>query len=180
MEIEHRLYGWQVKYGYIFWGIRENDKYQKVFPEGEFTIDLEGKKISGKKVDWNQGRVSIGKKPMQELFKKDDIVLISKSPDGKTVVVRKKESINQEKLIEIVAKLLSDIEMIDGRSIEELHIAYRLQRLNYETNEIENALKFLSTAPFSIISRQENRYYVPELKKIGLLLQACNKMKGTA
>jgi len=94
MELEHVLYGTQVDFGYIWWkGKNENDKYRQVFPEGEFTIDLEGKRISGKKVDWNRGRVSIGKKQMQELFQKDDIVIISKSPDG-TVVVRKKESAN--------------------------------------------------------------------------------------
>ena len=90
MEIEHVLYGTQVDHGYIWWkGKKENDKYKQVFPVGEFTIDLEGKKISGKKVDWNMARVSIGRRPMQELFQKDDTVIISKSPNG-TVAVRKK------------------------------------------------------------------------------------------
>ena len=89
MGIEHVLYGTQVKFGYIWWKRSENDKYGQVFPEGEFTIDLEGKRISGKKVDWNMARVSIGKKPMQKLFQKDDTVIISKSHDG-IVAVRKK------------------------------------------------------------------------------------------
>jgi len=62
--------------------------YKKVFPEGEFTIDLEGKRISGKKVDWSMGRVSIGKKPMQELFRKDERVKISRQ-SSELVVVRK-------------------------------------------------------------------------------------------
>ena len=66
-EIEHVLYSTQVKFGYIWWKRGENDKYKQVFPVGEFTIDLEGKKISGKKVDWNMARVSIGRRPMQEL-----------------------------------------------------------------------------------------------------------------
>ena len=87
MEIEHKLYGAQVQYGYIWWKPKDNSKYRQVFPEGEFTIDLQGEKLSRKKVDWKLGRVSIGKNPMQELFQKDETVLISKSPDG-TVVVR--------------------------------------------------------------------------------------------
>lgn len=89
MEIEHKLEGTQVDYGYIWWKSGKNDEYRQVFPQGEFTIELQGKRISGKKVDWGRPGVSIGKRAMQELFHKDDVVLISKSPDG-TVVVRKK------------------------------------------------------------------------------------------
>lgn len=90
MEIEHKLSGTQVEYGFIWWRPKkENDKYRQVFPDGEFTIDLQGVRLSGKKVDWKMGRVSIGKKPMQESFQKNDIILISRSPNG-IVVVRKK------------------------------------------------------------------------------------------
>ncbi|MHC1623802.1 MAG: restriction endonuclease FokI C-terminal domain-containing protein [Candidatus Methanospirareceae archaeon] len=71
---------------------KENEKYKQVFPEGEFTIDLEGEKLPNKKVDWKMGRVSIGPKIMYKYFQKDDIVLISKSADSRTVTVRKKES----------------------------------------------------------------------------------------
>ncbi|HAL60921.1 MAG TPA: hypothetical protein DCP08_00755 [Chloroflexi bacterium] len=91
MEIEHKLGGTQVEYGYIWWKTKENDKYRQILPEGDFTVDLQGQKIAGRKVDWKQGRVYIGKKPMQELFQKDDVVIISKSSDGKAVIVRKKE-----------------------------------------------------------------------------------------
>lgn len=92
MEIEHKLIGTQVHYGYIWWRKqRENQKYRKVFPEGTFTIDLEGKKFA-KHVDWNMGRISIGKKIMQKLFKQNDVIVISKQPDG-SVKIRMK--INQ-------------------------------------------------------------------------------------
>lgn len=350
MEIEHKLYGTQVKYGIIWWKTKDNSKYRQVFPDGEFTIDLQGKKLSGKKVDWKLGRISIGKNPMQELFQKDEIVLISKSPDG-TVVVRKKgefksktseiaelplvaklkdsqrnsedptifekvlveafnalglsakhiggrdepdilinddfniiidskttkegviseryinfdamgrykekynaihigviapgfsegyiretaerkdivlieteaickilqnhtiypyepnqiieilfksdksiiipvdispSTVDQEKLIEIVAKILSDIKLTRKTSFSsrELHIAYSWQGLNYESDEIENALKFLSVAPFSILQKQNDEYSLTGdiesiLKKIGLLLQAFNRIASS-
>lgn len=340
MEIEHRLDGTQVQYGYIWWKTKENDKYKQVFPEGRFTIDLEGKKVSGRKVDWKMGRVSIGKKSMQELFQKDEIVLISKSPDG-GVVVRKKlagppnlvaelreaqrnsedptvfektlvkafnglgfstkhiggrdepdilinddfniifdskttkegviseryinfdamerykekykarhvgvvapgfsegyiretaerkgvvlietetickilqnhaiypyeldriveilfesgkyvitpedvrpSTIDQQKLIEIVARLLSDIKLAGKTSFssQELHIAYSWRGLNYESDEIENALEFLSAVPFSILQKENDEYSLTSsiesiLKKIGLLLQAFSTME---
>lgn len=87
MELEHILNGTQVDYGYFWWPKKENDRYRQVFPDGEFTIDLEGRRLSDKKVDWEKGRVSIGRKPIQELFQKDDKVIISRSSTG--VVVRK-------------------------------------------------------------------------------------------
>lgn len=350
--MEHKLDGTQVRYGYFWWKTKDNSKYRQVFPDGEFTIDLQGKKLSGKKVDWESGRVSIGKNPMQELFQKDETVLISKSPDG-TVVVRKKgvetksnsldlsdlplviviklresqrnsedptlfekalveafnalgfsaryiggrdepdifindksniildskttkegviseryinfdamdrykesekyqaryigvvapgfsegyiretakkrgivlieteaicrilqnhatypyelnhivdilfksdkgiitpkdiplSTFDQEKLIEIVAKILSDIRLTRKTSFSsrELYSAYSWQGLNYEPDEIENALKFLSVAPFSVLQKQNGEYSLTNdigstLKKIGLLLQAFNKI----
>lgn len=88
MEIEHVLDGTQVDYGYFWWSRKENERYKAVFPEGEFAIDLDGKRISGKKVDWSMGRVSIGKKAMQELYRKDERVRISRQSSG-IVVVRK-------------------------------------------------------------------------------------------
>ena len=88
MEIEHVLYGTQVQYGYIWWQKKENDRYKQIFPEGDFRIDIEGKLISGKKVDWSMARVSIGKKAMQELFEKDERIKISKHGND-LVVVRK-------------------------------------------------------------------------------------------
>lgn len=348
MEIEHKLHGTQVEYGYIWWKTKEeNDRYKQVFPAGEFTIDLQGRKLTGKKVDWKLGRVSIGKKPMQELFKKDNVILISKLPSG-IVVVRKKsvgfepkqyESIedlplitklrnsqrnsnnsvifekvlveafnalgfsarhiggrdepdiliedykilfdakttekgiiseayvnfnaleryknkhnikyigivapgfssgniqttaekegitlietevickilqnhiiypydtskivdilfksnkciltpndvspsiiDQQKLIEIVTKVISDIKSIrkTSFSIQELHIAYSWQGLNYEVDDIDNALKFLSTTPFNILEKRDEMYVVTGniesiFKKIGILLHAFSK-----
>jgi len=88
MEIEHTLYGTQVQYGYIWWPKKENDRYKQIFPDGDFTINLEDRLISGKKVDWSKARVSIGKKVMQELFEKDERIKISKHGND-LVVVRK-------------------------------------------------------------------------------------------
>lgn len=92
-------------------------------------------------------------------------------------------TIDQEKLIEIVAKILSDIKLTGKNSFSsrELYIAYSWQGLNYESDEIENALKFLSVAPFIILQKHNDEYSLTGdiesiLKKIGLLLQAFNKI----
>lgn len=92
-------------------------------------------------------------------------------------------TVDQQKLIEIVAKILADIKLTRKTSFSsrELHIAYSWQRPNYESDEIENALKFLSVAPFSILQKQNDEYSLTGdietiLKKIGLLLQAFNKI----
>lgn len=86
MEIEHTLYGTQVKYGYIWWRSINNDRYRQIFPDGDFTIDLEGRRISGRQVDWSSHRVSIGQNVMQELFTEDEKVKISKQADNLVVV----------------------------------------------------------------------------------------------
>jgi hypothetical protein len=92
-------------------------------------------------------------------------------------------TIDQEKLIEIVAKILSDIKLARKTSCSSrgLYDAYSWQGLNYGPDEIENALKFLSVAPFSVLQKQNGEYSLTNdigstLKKIGLLLQAFNKI----
>lgn len=92
-------------------------------------------------------------------------------------------TIDQEKLIEIVGKILSDIKKTRKTSFssQELHSAYSWQGLDYESDEIENALKFLSVAPFSVLQKQNDEYFLTcdiqvILKKIGLLLQAFNQV----
>jgi len=105
---------------------------------------------------------------------------------GKGIIIPKNippSTIDQEKLIEIVAKILSDVKLTrkTSFSIRELHTAYLWQRLNYEFDEIEKALKFLSVAPFSVLQKQNDEYSLTGdiesiLKKIGLLLQAFNKI----
>lgn len=112
------------------------------------------------------------------LFKSDKSIIIPVDISPSTV--------DQEKLIEIVAKILSDIKLTRKTSFSsrELHIAYSWQGLNYESDEIENALKFLSVAPFSILQKQNDEYSLTGdiesiLKKIGLLLQAFNRIASS-
>lgn len=92
-------------------------------------------------------------------------------------------TIDQEKLIEIVSKLLSDIKLTRKTSFSsrELHSAYSWQGFNYKSDEIGNALEFLSTVPFSFLQKQNDIYSLTGeidsvLNKIGLLLQAFNQM----
>jgi len=105
---------------------------------------------------------------------------------GKSIITPKDiplSTIDQEKLIEITAKILSDLKLTRKTSFSsrELHTAYLWQGLNYESDEIEKALKFLSVAPFSVPQKQNDEYSLTDdiesiLKKIGLLLQAFNKI----
>ena len=111
------------------------------------------------------------------LFASDKGVITQKDIPASTV--------DQEKLIEIVAKILSDIKLTRKTffTSRELLIAYSWQRPNYESDEIEGALKFLSVAPFSILQKHNEKYSLTGdiesiLKKVGLLLQAFNKMEG--
>lgn len=107
------------------------------------------------------------------LFASDKGVITSKDIPPSTI--------DQEKLIEIIAKILSDIKLTGKTSFssQELHIAYSWQVPNYESDEIENALKFLSAAPFSVLQKRNDGYSLTGdiesiLKNIGLLLQAFN------
>jgi hypothetical protein len=97
-------------------------------------------------------------------------------------------TIEQKKLIEVVAKTIPILKHFEKAnmttfSANNLRIALLGQGLNYSVDEIEDALKFLSTSPFSIILQKQNDKYSPTdnidsiLKKIGLLIEAFNRME---
>lgn len=76
MKIEHKLDGTQIEYGYIWWQKKkENEKYKQVFPEGEFTMDLEGEKLSNKKVDWKRGEFRLAQKLCKNIFRRMTLFL---------------------------------------------------------------------------------------------------------
>ncbi len=93
---------------------------------------------------------------------------------------------DQEKLIEIVAKVLSTLKNFEKSGITSfpsttMQVALVGQGQIYKTDEIENALRFLSTAPFCVLQKQKEKYSLignieSILKKIGLLLQAFNQI----
>jgi len=71
--------------------------------------------------------------------------------------------IDQEKPIEIVAMILSTLINFEKSGItlfsnNTIRIALVGQGYNYESDEVENALKFLSTAPFNILQKQNYEY----------------------
>ncbi|MDI6855919.1 MAG: hypothetical protein QMD21_03940 [Candidatus Thermoplasmatota archaeon] len=96
-------------------------------------------------------------------------------------------TIDQEKLIDVVAKTLPILKHFEKANIatfsgNDLRIALLGQGCNYDIDEIENALKFLSTKPFSILQKQHDKYSPTDnidsiLKKVVLLIQAFNKME---
>jgi hypothetical protein len=80
-EIDHVLIGTQITYGYLWWGRRNNPRFQQIFPDGYFSINIGGKKHNRKKVDWQRARLSIGS-PLRKNFKVNDRIKISKQLDG--------------------------------------------------------------------------------------------------
>ncbi len=95
-------------------------------------------------------------------------------------------TIGQKELIEVTAKILSDIKSTGKTSFSpgELHTAYQWQRPSYGLDDIEGALKFLSTPPLRVLQKRDNEYSLTDniesiLKKIGLLLEAFKQMQRT-
>ena len=89
MSLEHKLYGTQINYGYIWWQKKENENFQKVIPRKNFVLYFGKDKIRECKVDWNRHRFSIGPSVMKNYFKKGEQVIIS-NPSGNKVVICKK------------------------------------------------------------------------------------------
>ena len=89
MNIEHELYGAQVKYGYIWWHIKDEEKFKQVLPKGKFILYFGKEKIRKCKADWARHRFSIGPSVMKNHFKKDDKIMLS-NPSGTKVVISKK------------------------------------------------------------------------------------------
>jgi hypothetical protein len=95
-------------------------------------------------------------------------------------------TIDQEKLIDIVAKTITILKNFEKANIptfsaNNIRIALLGQGVNYDVDEIENALKFLSVVPFNILQMQNDEYSLTGdiesiLKKVGLLLQAFSKI----
>jgi len=90
IEITHKLYGTQVKYGYIWWRAERDDEFRKLFPKNEFTVEIHGKKIEKRKVDWKKRRLMLGA-VLKQFFKKDEIIVLSKDKKNPKIIrIRKK------------------------------------------------------------------------------------------
>lgn len=90
IEITHKLYGTQLKYGYIWWRAGRDDEFRKIFPKNEFTVEIYGKKIEGRKVDWKRRRLMLGA-VLKQYFKKDEIIVLSKDKNNPKIIrIRKK------------------------------------------------------------------------------------------
>jgi hypothetical protein len=100
MEIEHKLNGTQVKYGYIWWKIRDDKEYTKIFPNGKFKIKICEKEVTDRKINPMRrssnnkdyiirSRVYIGTKIMRKNFKENDRVIISKEPGSNIISISK-------------------------------------------------------------------------------------------
>jgi len=87
--IEHSFYGTQLKYGYIWWFAKDDEKFKQIFPNKKVLVYLEDEKIGTRKVDWKKHRISIGPHPMNRHFKKSDTIVISSIPSG-AIKIRKK------------------------------------------------------------------------------------------
>jgi hypothetical protein len=88
MKIEYRI---RLKseycYGYLsLWGEKKN-LYQKLFPEGEFTVDFEGSLLHNRKVDWQKCRLNLY--PLRHKMNEGDCLIIER--DGNMIRMYKKK-----------------------------------------------------------------------------------------
>lgn len=91
IEITHKLYGTQVKYGYIWWRAEKDNEFKKLFPKTKFIIEIDGRKIDNRKVDWNRRRLLVGKE-LKNNFKKDDMIILSKDiKNPKIIQIKRKK-----------------------------------------------------------------------------------------
>ena len=108
---------------------------------------------------------------------------------GKSIITRKDippSTIDKEKLIDIVAntlQVLKNFEKVDINrfSSNDLRNALVGRGLTCGVDEVEDALKFLSTYPVNILQKQDDKYFLTAnidliLRKIGLLIQAFKRM----
>lgn len=90
MKVEHKLYGSQVEYGYIWWNRKKNNSLSKVFPEDKFTVEINNEKVKDRKVDWRFPRVFIGQS-LRDNFNQGDVVIIErKTPSSNLVKIYKR------------------------------------------------------------------------------------------
>jgi hypothetical protein len=86
MRIEHKLYGNRVfKYGYIWWTSDKDKIFKKFFPQNRFTIEISGKKLRNRKVEWKYRRVLIGYKNL-EVFKENDRIFLTKNKNEPNLI----------------------------------------------------------------------------------------------
>lgn len=80
MQIEYRI---QLKteycYGYLSFRSEKKSDYQKIFPEGEFTVDFEGHLLQNRKVDWKRHRINLY--PLRKMINKGDCLIIERKGD---------------------------------------------------------------------------------------------------
>lgn len=75
--IIHKLTKTQIKYGYIWWGVENEAKYEKVLPKGTFDIKIEDEIVENRKVDWKRHRLYVGIARLKK-FKSGDQIIINK------------------------------------------------------------------------------------------------------
>jgi hypothetical protein len=92
---------------------------------------------------------------------------------------------DEQRLMAIISQILADLKSNRRNScfVDDLYRAYSWQGLDYQNEEIENALSFMSTQPFQIFQEQGENYVLtddiePILHKVELLARAFSKLEG--
>ena len=184
MENEHTLDGTQIKYGYIWWSRMQQEHYKKVFPDGDFTVELENKQISRKtKVDWSRRRVYVGRKAMQEIFRKGEPIIISRQSNG-IVTVHKSDGpahfsgLNNDTIIHLSSDVIGILK-ISGKeyiTVVKLINFYEMQGQNYSADDLKKALCFIPIPPILILQKEGEEFKLTVnlqrlSTKIGLLAE---------
>jgi len=87
MKLEHRIrLRTEYMYGYLVWRAKERERYEKVFPEGEFDVHFMGKIIPKRKVDWKRNRINLY--PARKMIDEGDVLVIRR--EGNSVYIEKR------------------------------------------------------------------------------------------
>lgn len=89
MKVEHKLNQAEKRWGYLWWKKADDDAMKKLFPDGKFTVDILGKKISDRQVDWKQKRIYLGTEELGKI-RTGRILLLQRTPRSDVIKITKR------------------------------------------------------------------------------------------
>lgn len=69
----------EYQYGYLIWSIAEIPSLKEFFPENEFTVEIKGKTIPNRKMDWETARLCLY--PARDLINEGETLELEREED---------------------------------------------------------------------------------------------------
>jgi len=86
MEIQHKFKKAEIKFGYMWWEMAENSKYEEIFPSYSFDLNVNGTVLHFRRVDWERYRIWLGVGLLKKYFKDNQVVTIGRK--GNQIYIR--------------------------------------------------------------------------------------------